>query len=661
MPEGTHQTHADRDGSTPTAPKRALDPSGSTKKADRSKRIRVSRACDQCRAGREKCDGSQPACHTCEAQDRQCTYNEQPKKRGIQPNYIRTLELTLAWLFQQFPESEDRLSQRLPLADDEAHRLIAFKDASASDGLHHVWRNGIVCKQIDQLLSGVDIELPIRGPVENSRPNGGDIPYNSPPLSAPSDASTFHTERPERVSSLPNRAQDSLQSTTGNAASSMTDDDMLRLPQNAWNLLEHYFAFTQTWLPITEKHDILRLMYTYPAQGLRRTEISAPEHAELWAIIAWSALQIGADDSDPVFNMCIEVAQSLVPKRDGFHPGHCKALLVLGLIAIAQRSWPAAWLTVGAAARLLIYFAAGKPLEACLSTGRAKHTFLAAFLIEKFISTKIGATAHLRSEIVQDIGLLVEDGIEEWSPWSDPTSGSSSMESKSPARSISTFNELVRVALRHEESAHSETAFDVIFALLNNSSHNGGRINPSVLLVKSISTGVHLSVSNSQRPTESSSSALFHARTNSTHVDSWEAPAQGQQPTFPDQHYPFMSIPNEAAESLAGTTPGKATVTGATPNIWPNEFSQFESHDAFGLPGHSALPGSDIFEELAILDHTETQNPKFMQNLGFGPDLDLAEFFGEDYQPSDPLLAYAQPGGFPDLSQPFDDNGTSAG
>jgi hypothetical protein len=37
------------------------------------------------------------------------------------------------------------------------------------------------------------------------------------------------------------------------------------------------------------------------------------------------------------------------------------------------------------------------------------------------------------------------------------------------------------------------------------------------------------------------------------------------------------------------------------------------------------------------------EHPQFMQNLGFGPDLDLAEFFGPDYQPSNPLLAYMQP------------------
>ena len=43
-----------------------------------------------------------------------------------------------------------------------------------------------------------------------------------------------------------------------------------------------------------------------------------------------------------------------------------------------------------------------------------------------------------------------------------------------------------------------------------------------------------------------------------------------------------------------------------------------------------------------------------MENLGFGPDLDLAEFFGADYQPSDPLLAYMQPNEFADFSQAYE-------
>lgn len=93
-----------------------------------AKRSRVSRACDQCRASREKCDGQKPVCHTCDSQKRSCTYDEPPKKRGIQPNYIRTLELTLAWLFQSVPETQAALSRNLPVVNGAAQRYVFTLD-----------------------------------------------------------------------------------------------------------------------------------------------------------------------------------------------------------------------------------------------------------------------------------------------------------------------------------------------------------------------------------------------------------------------------------------------------------------------------------------------------------------------------------------------------
>lgn len=87
-----------------------------------AKRSRVSRACDQCRASREKCDGHKPICQTCDSQKRSCTYDEPPKKRGIQPNYIRTLELTLAWLFKSVPDTQVVLSRSLPDVNGPAQR-----------------------------------------------------------------------------------------------------------------------------------------------------------------------------------------------------------------------------------------------------------------------------------------------------------------------------------------------------------------------------------------------------------------------------------------------------------------------------------------------------------------------------------------------------------
>lgn len=77
------------------------------------KRFRVSRACDQCRQNREKCDGNQPQCAPCSDGKRQCTYSSNPKKRGLPPGYIRTIELALALAFQQDAELEASLTAKL--------------------------------------------------------------------------------------------------------------------------------------------------------------------------------------------------------------------------------------------------------------------------------------------------------------------------------------------------------------------------------------------------------------------------------------------------------------------------------------------------------------------------------------------------------------------
>jgi hypothetical protein len=74
-----------------------------------NKRQRVSRACDQCRTAREKCDGIQPICFTCASTNRNCSYTVSPKKRGIPPGYIKSLEITLAWTFINVAGVEDSL------------------------------------------------------------------------------------------------------------------------------------------------------------------------------------------------------------------------------------------------------------------------------------------------------------------------------------------------------------------------------------------------------------------------------------------------------------------------------------------------------------------------------------------------------------------------
>ncbi|CDH54184.1 cutinase transcription factor 1 alpha [Lichtheimia corymbifera JMRC:FSU:9682] len=61
------------------------DPSG-------SKRQRVSKACEQCRRKKVKCDGALPLCGNCVALQIQCTYKESTRKRGPPKGYIEAIE-----------------------------------------------------------------------------------------------------------------------------------------------------------------------------------------------------------------------------------------------------------------------------------------------------------------------------------------------------------------------------------------------------------------------------------------------------------------------------------------------------------------------------------------------------------------------------------------
>ncbi|KAI9304853.1 fungal-specific transcription factor domain-containing protein [Cunninghamella echinulata] len=56
------------------------------------KRQRVSKACEQCRSKKTKCDGITPACGICTSQNLECTYKAVSKKRGPPKGYIEAIE-----------------------------------------------------------------------------------------------------------------------------------------------------------------------------------------------------------------------------------------------------------------------------------------------------------------------------------------------------------------------------------------------------------------------------------------------------------------------------------------------------------------------------------------------------------------------------------------
>ncbi|KAG0163779.1 hypothetical protein DFQ28_011297 [Apophysomyces sp. BC1034] len=94
-----------------------------------SKRMKIQRACDECRKRKVKCDGAQP-CLRCRKSDAQCVFVKLPPKRGPPKQYIENLEARLQLVEkalrsmngparQIFDEALAHETQKLGLQDEE--------------------------------------------------------------------------------------------------------------------------------------------------------------------------------------------------------------------------------------------------------------------------------------------------------------------------------------------------------------------------------------------------------------------------------------------------------------------------------------------------------------------------------------------------------------
>ncbi|KAF1959631.1 hypothetical protein CC80DRAFT_306734 [Byssothecium circinans] len=405
------------------------------------KRSRVSRACDQCRTAREKCDGTQPTCLTCTASSRPCTYTSAPKKRGIQPGYIRTLELALTWLFQN-TDSEVVLNKEI--AQEGITSVLFGRETKESNRLHKNWRRSKFCKDVDRLLSGEQV-----GGTDDQTPKSDDdesdaeadvVVAQTQPSIPPAEelfSPTFTSPAMSRQTLRPLNSLEAARLPPDSQPPSLT-----ALPPSSWRLIDIYFAYTQSWLPICEKHDVLRISYSYPEHGVILSAAEASEsgdHAELWSILAVATHQAKLDPHEaeelPDAEQLYGIARNLIPTElASFTAGHVKALLNLAVINMGRNKVEASWLLVGLASRIL------KIIERlpAARTSRLKHIRASCFLLDGFLSAQLGPAYLQRS----DVENVEEDGLEEWQPWLNPIH-STSVLSRTPILGLSSFNKLL--------------------------------------------------------------------------------------------------------------------------------------------------------------------------------------------------------------------------
>lgn len=385
-----------------------------------AKRTRVSRACDQCRTAREKCDGLQPACSTCSNSKRSCAYTASVKKRGIQPGYIRTLELALACLFQHNAENESILNEQL--AQGGISSLLLSRNSKESNRLHKRWRKTKFCVDVDRLLSGGDSSR--HEPSELLSPETDEEDSDQDDLFA---TKATYDQLPEenllpatRITQASQQRQQRQQQLSVSSQHFEHTALMVSLPPDSWRLFETYFTFTQCWLPICEKHDMLRLSYSYPAQGLSITtnQEGSGAHAELWSILAVASLNQSSTEtaselsqSSQTPDQLYKTARSLVPIEQGeFDLGHVRALLNMAIFNMIQALPEVAWLLVGCACRILDVMSHSK----FMGSPRRKHIFSGCFLLDSMLALQLERHPYFRRTDFEYLGMIDEDGLEEW-------------------------------------------------------------------------------------------------------------------------------------------------------------------------------------------------------------------------------------------------------
>lgn len=356
--------------------------------------------------------------------------------------------------------------------------MVTGNDEGNSENLVGTWRKSQLSKELETLLSSLEIAP------ENGKRKRGDsdvLAVKKPAFDAvqstPMDAFQFMNEnRPEMKNqptsdfpaSISHNPRDSTTILTpsyfqGGRSSSTpaSNTEIPDLPSETWHLLDVYFSYTHTWLPIIEKHDLLRTSYQYSQH--QSSASGSGEHAALWAAIAYAKFQHRAINNIPhaqgsvrdavwTAERMYSHARALIPNEEGtLELGHVQALLILTLANMGLGHFGRAWSLVGQAVRAAIDLELDKKSDPCNSTSkgksRAHHVFLGCFALDTIIAARLSRIPHLRADDIDGVGLIDEDGLEEWDPWTDCLSvrRGSAANSRIPASILSTFNRLVQV------------------------------------------------------------------------------------------------------------------------------------------------------------------------------------------------------------------------
>ncbi|EXF83824.1 hypothetical protein CFIO01_01551 [Colletotrichum fioriniae PJ7] len=475
----------DDDGQSPTTPRRTKKTKTDvTEESDEGRtargkiRLRVTRACNECRRRKDRCDGIRPSCNSCLSIGRSCSYGP-AKKRGLRTGYVRALELLLGMIVSTIDDADGWLAAVL---DGEDRRpkfglrdlsLVVSSNTDVTDTLAESWRTSTSSKIVERLLS-VDepsesledgesfkkFESGIREAIKLAAKISADqvsIVDNELDMVTPtytdvsqpdySPAGTITLAKQDVNSAL---SLYSLQPTFPENALTIPPVPIPQhhacppqIPPNWAHLLDVYFSNTHSWLPMVQKHEVLRLVYLKANNDKDANISNAIDSGDLcflWTVMAYSSRQSGSLEVSKVY---LESATDVLAEDNGkYEIGHIRALLIVALIRLEQEDSGAAWLAIGQ-----VTYSVAMSLLPVITDGSShkeegtRRTLMCVFILDTLIASLTKSRPYLDSSDAQSFGLLATESMEEWEPWHSKDLDNQTLPSSHrPGLVLSTFN-----------------------------------------------------------------------------------------------------------------------------------------------------------------------------------------------------------------------------
>ncbi|KAK9452851.1 hypothetical protein V1511DRAFT_506570 [Dipodascopsis uninucleata] len=219
---------------------------------------------------------------------------------------------------------------------------------------------------------------------------------------------------------------------------------LVAFPENVLDLIEVYFTYTHSWLPMVERYEILRLVHS------SFTNAPTDYKSLVFAILALSAVTHDPTKSTLYANFSEHL---LVGETVTVHT--VQASLILALYHMGIGNWKRSWKVVCQGSRdaidVCLYINA-KTGSKYTEWGPVKwkerqNTWSACCLIDTLISARLGKQPTIRFSDWQLSHNAQSDGWEEWDSFNLPGNDDRPAMRVSPARCQSTFDALLRISI----------------------------------------------------------------------------------------------------------------------------------------------------------------------------------------------------------------------